>query len=83
MKLQQRKKLGASCCICGNDDPCTLDCHRIIPGSKYTDWGTITVCACCHRKIHDGQILITGKFNTTAGPMVCAIINGEETWVEA
>lgn len=82
MKLQQKKKLGSCCCLCGENDPAVLDCHRINPGSKYTDWGTIIVCACCHRKIHDDQIIIEGKYKSTKGPVICAIIDGEEKWIE-
>lgn len=81
-KVAKKKSLG-KCCICEDKTYSILDCHRIIPGSKYTDWGTIVVCSNCHRKIHDDIIRITGKFRSTTGDvLVYEMVNNEGEWEE-
>jgi hypothetical protein len=81
MRLQERKKkLFRRCSICGNDNYANLDCHRIEYGSKYTEWGTLIVCCNCHRKIHNNQIKIIGKYTSTCGTIICYKENGEEIW---
>lgn len=65
-----KKKVDKKCKFCGNDDYCVLDVHRIIPGAEggeYTETNTVTSCACCHRKIHDGKIKIDRKYMSTMG----------------
>jgi hypothetical protein len=65
-----KKKVDKKCKFCGADDYCVLDVHRIIPGSnggEYTETNTVTSCACCHRKIHDGKIKIDRKYMSTMG----------------
>ena len=65
-----KKKVDKKCKFCGADDYCVLDVHRINPGSdggEYTETNTVTSCACCHRKIHDGKIKIDRKYMSTMG----------------
>lgn len=65
MKMESKK-----CFFCGNEDYCTLDLHRIIPGSKggrYTRNNTVASCSNCHRKIHDGKIRIDRRYPSTEG----------------
>jgi hypothetical protein len=65
-----KKHAERKCHFCGNDDYCTLDVHRIVPGSeggKYTENNTVVACACCHRKIHDKKIKIDRKYPSTIG----------------
>lgn len=65
-----KKLVDKKCKFCGESEYCALDVHRIIPGcegGKYTDHNTITVCAVCHRKIHDGKIKIDRKYPSTQG----------------
>jgi len=81
MKLQKIKKLiKGKCCICGESNYKILDCHRIIPGSKYTDWGTLILCSNCHRKVHAEEIIILGKYKSTAGDVINYIENNIEKW---
>lgn len=64
-KLSDKK-----CKFCGESDYCTLDVHRITPGSEggiYSDHNTVTACGNCHRKIHDGKIKIDRKYYSTSG----------------
>lgn len=59
------------CFFCGEDDYALLDVHRIIEGAnggEYTEANSLVVCSNCHRKVHDGQIRIAGKFKSTKGP---------------
>lgn len=65
-----KKRIRGCCCICNVKNYSILDCHRIIPGSKYTDWGTIVTCSNCHRKIHSDQIIIVGKYKSTGGDVL-------------
>lgn len=84
MRMQKSKKLiKKECCLCGEKNYVLLDCHRIIPGSKYTDWGTIIVCSNCHRRIHNQEIVILGQYNSTVGKIVQYLENGEEKFAES
>jgi hypothetical protein len=81
---QRKKRIQGKCQFCEETDYAVLDCHRIIPGEeggKYIDHNTVVVCACCHRRVHDGQIVIDRKYPTTAA---CEVLhyweNGEEHW---
>jgi hypothetical protein len=77
MRIQQKKKLiKKQCFFCEEKDLKLLDCHRIVPGSKYTLWGTLCLCANCHRKIHSGIIQILGKYSSTIGPVIEYVENG-------
>lgn len=65
-----QKKIEKKCKFCGENDACTLDMHRIIPGSEkgiYSEFNTICCCSCCHRKIHAGKIKIDRKYQSTNG----------------
>ena len=65
-----KKKVDKKCKFCDQKDYCTLDVHRIVPGElggQYTEFNTVCVCACCHRKIHDGKIKIDRKYYSTKG----------------
>lgn len=65
-----KKLVDKKCKFCSESDYCTLDVHRIIPGSEggvYTEFNTVTTCVNCHRKIHDGKIKIDRKYYSTSG----------------
>lgn len=83
MDKKVKKLIDKKCYFCGIDDYALLDVHRLEPGSKYTNYGTVTTCSLCHRKIHAGRIKIIGKFYSTAGRYVLNFIdeNGEEKWI--
>lgn len=81
MRFQEKKKrIYKKCCICDNDDYNVLDCHRIIPGSQYNEWGTLVCCSNCHRKIHSNEIEIIGKYHSTAGITINYKENGVDKW---
>lgn len=79
-----KKKFDGKCYFCGLDDYACLQLHRIVPGEDggiYTDFNTLTVCANCHNKIHDGQIKIDRKYMSTTGRWVLHFWeNDEEKW---
>lgn len=68
---KSHKKLAdKKCFFCGNKEYCTLDVHRIVPGSeggRYTENNTVTSCSNCHRKIHEGKIKIDRRYPSTSG----------------
>ena len=80
-----KKKLDGKCAFCPCTEYCALDLHRITQGKdggKYTAGNSVTCCAVCHRKIHDGQITILGKHFSTAGKWVIHYQDNEgEKWV--
>lgn len=70
---QVKKKVDGKCLFCPCDIYGLLDVHRIVPGEdggRYTDFNSVTTCANCHRKIHEGIIKILGKYDSTAGLLV-------------
>jgi hypothetical protein len=79
-----KKKMDGKCYFCPVNDYSWLHLHRILPGEDggiYTDFNTITVCANCHERIHDGQIKIDRKYFSTSGKWVLHYFeNGEEFW---
>lgn len=65
-----KKLIDKKCKFCQQEDYCTLQVHRIIPGSKggeYTEFNTVTTCSNCHNKIHDEKIKIDRKYQSTKG----------------
>lgn len=80
-----KKKVERCCYLCGENDYCTLDVHRIIEGKdggEYTDFNTLTTCVKCHRRIHDGQIIIDRKYLSTSGKWRLHFWdNGIEHWL--
>jgi len=65
-----KKEMEKKCKFCGNDEYCTLQVHRIIPGckgGKYIDLNTVVVCSNCHNKIHNDIIKIDRKYFSTKG----------------
>jgi RNA polymerase subunit RPABC4/transcription elongation factor Spt4 len=82
---QAKKHFEGKCFFCGLDDYACLNCHRIVPGEEkgiYSDFNTLVVCANCHNKIHDGQIIIDRKYNSTnaRGWTLHFWESGEEKW---
>lgn len=79
-----KKLVDKKCFFCGNTEYCTLDVHRILPGSeggRYTAHNTVTCCVCCHRKIHDGKIKIDRKYPSTKGLLLHYFKeDGTECW---
>ena len=58
------KKHAGRCAFCEESDYAVLDVHRIIEGrigGEYHSINSVVTCANCHRKIHDGQIIIVKK----------------------
>ena len=65
-----KKKFAGGCYFCGNDDYAQLNVHRINfkeEVNEYTEFNTVVVCANCHCKIHDEQIIIDRKYYSTSG----------------
>lgn len=81
-----KKKSEGKCCFCEEQDYAVLDCHRIMPGEEggeYTDFNTVVTCSNCHRKVHDGQIVIDRKYFSTSGHWVLHFWqDGEEKWLQ-
>ncbi len=82
MDKKLKKRIKGKCCFCELTDYEKLDCHRIISGSEYTDWGTIVVCSNCHRGIHSENIIIISKHKSIAGDVINYIENNEEKWTK-
>lgn len=64
------KKSAGKCRICGETNYALLDVHRILEGSnggKYEKSNSSVLCSNCHRKVHDGQIIIDRYYPTTGG----------------
>jgi hypothetical protein len=55
------------CLLCGESHPGTLDAHRLIAGSKYEWQSIVTLCATCHRRWHDGQVIFHRLLPSTKG----------------
>lgn len=75
-----KKYLCGRCLFC--PEAAVLDAHRVVPGAAggtYA-WGNILVlCANCHRKVHDGDIVVKGRFPTSRGRVaVVAEAGGRE-----
>ena len=79
-------RLVAGCCIvCKNDDIDVLENHRIIPGSEggvYVGSNVVTLCSCCHSKVHRGSLKIVGWFDSTAGRVLLIEKNGKEIFIK-
>jgi hypothetical protein len=81
---KNKKLVDKKCKFCNQNDHCTLQVHRIKPGSEggeYTDHNTITCCSCCHNKIHAGRIKIDRKYPSTKGWILHYFDEkGDECW---
>lgn len=77
-----KKRIKGECCLCKIRNYNILDVHRIIPGSEYTDWGTVVLCSNCHRRNHSGEIEIVSKYKSTRGDVINYIENGENKWTD-
>lgn len=78
-----KKKADKCCHFCKYSEYAVLDCHRIVPGEQggeYTEFNTVTSCANCHRKCHEGKIIIDRKYFSTAGWVLHYWEDGEEKW---
>jgi len=79
------KKAEGKCRICGESDYAVLDIHRLLTGSqggRYTKYNSVSCCANCHRRVHDGQIILDRYFHSTGGKMLLrAIIDGKEVFL--
>lgn len=67
------KQFMSKCSICDENHPSLLDVHRIIPGKdngKYTEYNSVCLCCKCHRLCHNGDIEITGIFDSTSGKVL-------------
>lgn len=81
---KETKEIAGECFFCGEDDYAVLDCHRIVEGQdggRYVDHNVLVVCSNCHRRCHDGQLVIDRKYNTTGGfQLLHYWENGKEQW---
>jgi len=78
------KKRFKKCYFCSVEDYALLDVHRIVAGKdggQYTSFNSLVVCSNCHRKIHDGQIKIDRKYQSTEGWILHFWENNEERWL--
>jgi len=68
---KKNKKLSdKKCKFCEEKEYCVLDLHRILPGENggtYENLNTVTCCANCHRKVHEGKIKIERMYYSTKG----------------
>lgn len=65
-----RKMADRRCKFCGEEEYCTLDVHRIMPGEdggRYENLNVVTCCSNCHRKVHDGKIRVDRMYPSTKG----------------
>ena len=84
MKKILVKKINRSglfpCDICG--DKTFLDSHHI-EGRKIQNFNKLSnltkVCQSCHRKVHEGKIIIEGWFSTTEGMKLLWHNSGEKS----
>jgi len=44
--------------------------HSLSKGGKDKKWNKCKLCPNCHRKVHMGEIIIEGRFQTTNGNMI-------------
>lgn len=80
---QAKKRSVGQCKFCGETDYAVLDVHRIVPGEEggtYTEFNTVVACSNCHRKVHDGQIIIDRKYFSTGGWILHYWYEGTERW---
>ena len=59
------KKFAGKCAFCPESDYACLDVHRIhegYKGGKYDSINSVCLCANCHRKVHDEQIIFIKKY---------------------
>lgn len=79
-----KKLIDKKCKFCEQNNYCTLNVHRIIPGAEggvYSDINTVTSCSNCHNKIHSGKIKIDRKYYSTKGWILHYFDeNGVEHW---
>jgi hypothetical protein len=76
-----KKLTEGKCYFCKNEDYAVLDVHRIVPeekGGRYVPSNVVICCACCHRRVHDGQIVIDRWYPTSAGRDVLHFWESEE-----
>ena len=67
------------CAICQNN---AHHKHHIISkskGGKNDKWNLVEVCGSCHAEIHQGNIIVEGKFMTTNGLELVWHKKGEES----
>lgn len=81
---QAQKRLDGKCRFCPVADYALLQTHRIHEGADgggYTQRNTVTCCANCHCRIHDGQIRIDRYYFSTSGRWLLHYWeDGQERW---
>lgn len=79
-----RKKL--KCDVCGEVDSKILNRHHIIPqcDERCTnkDFNISILCPNCHTKVHEGDIIIIGLYQSTDGWKLLWFKKGEEPPIE-
>lgn len=69
--MDKRKLKRAKICeICGESDSSILEIHHIISrsrgGSNHPS-NLCYICCNCHCKVHNGDIILEGRYNSTSG----------------
>ena len=81
MDKKLKKRAYKKCHFCSCDDYALLDLHRIVPGEdggEYKEGNVVCTCSNCHRRIHDGQIVIDRWNMSTKGKVLHYFVEGEE-----
>lgn len=78
-----RKRFDRKCALCPQSHYEALQCHRLLPGSRYTYGGTVTLCASCHALVTAGRIEILGAHLSSTGHRVLHVRDedGLEGWM--
>jgi len=53
--------------------------HSLSKGGPDKPWNKCRICPNCHRKVHMGEIIIEGRFETTKGNVIIYRNKGEES----
>lgn len=78
------KHAAGKCRICGEPNYAVLQVHRINAGAnggKYSRENSVSLCANCHQKVHDEQIVIDRYYTGSSGTKLRIIEDGIERFV--
>lgn len=79
-----RKRFDGCCLLCSCADYESLQCHRIVAGAdggKYLWTNSVTLCANCHAKVTAGTITIVARRESTFGPVIECVMDGERKFI--
>lgn len=79
-----RKKV--FCEVCGNKDVSILNRHHIIPqcdeNCTNKDYNIAILCPNCHAKVHEGEVIIVGLYQSTNNLKLLWFKKGEKPPIE-